>query len=371
VLPAKSFNGARVRRTFMLHFLAFASIAALILAGCSSGSQTTTTQTTASTNSSVTTNHYGIATRDGYTVSLFAHSTKYASPDALVVDGGHVFIDYQNSAAKDGSDNLSSNIVEYDMNGKELQAFTCPGHSDGMRMDPTTKLLWVTSNEDANPKMETIDPASGKVTPYTFPKAPHGGGYDDLYFLNGSAFVVASNPTLNSAGQNVFPALDKITLNNGQVSLTPILMGNATAIDTSTTPNSKVTLNEVDPDSLTNDTKGNLILINQGGSEIVTISNPGTAQQKVTRIPTGTQLDDTVWVTSSKGRLLIADATSAQTYWLTAAHFSVGDIFTETPDDSGVAGLIGAVDPATGIITPIALGFAKPTGMLFVPDSQS
>jgi sugar lactone lactonase YvrE len=372
----KSLKEERMQKITAISFCSIFAIIAVILAGCSSSSQAATSQpqsnnASSTRSASIGTNRYGIATLDGYTVSLFTNSTKYTQPDSVIVDGSHVFIDYQNGAAKDGSDNLKSTIVEYDMNGKELKTYICPGHSDGMRMDPTTKLIWVTSNEDGNPKMETIDPASGTVTPYVFAAPPHGGGYDDVYFLNGSAYIAASNPNVNSNGVNVFPAVDKMTLSNGKVNLTPILMGNATAIDTTTTPNSKVSLNEVDPDSLTVDTKGNLILIDQGGLEIVSISNPGTPQQKVTRVPTGTQLDDTVWATSSKGRLLITDGTTNQTYWLTTAKFGVGDVYTQTPNDSGVAGLIGTVDLGTGIVTPIAIGFAKPTGMLFVPDSQS
>jgi hypothetical protein len=75
-----------------------------------------------------------------------------------------------------------------------------------MRADPSTHLLWVTSCEDGNPKMNTVDPTSGTVTPYTFPATPHGGGYDDLYFVNGTAFIAASNPTLDKNGVNVFPS---------------------------------------------------------------------------------------------------------------------------------------------------------------------
>jgi hypothetical protein len=79
-------------------------------------------------------------------------------------------------------------------------------------------------------------------------------------------------------------------------------------------------------------------------------------------------LDDTVWATSSKGRLLVVDATLNMVFWLRPPQFSVGTIYTQTPDDSGVAGLIATVDPQTGILTPIALGFGKPTGLLFVSD---
>ncbi|MBA2284890.1 MAG: hypothetical protein H0W02_05370 [Ktedonobacteraceae bacterium] len=339
----------------------------LILTACGGDTTTAAQPSSAPSSNSPSTGNYGVAALAGYQISLFASSTSsYTHPDSLVVDSGHVFINYQNAAAKDGTDNLTSTIVEYTMDGKVVKTYSMPGHSDGMRMDPTTKLLWVTSNEDANPKMETIDPASGTVTPYTFPTAPHGGGYDDLYFLNGMAFIVASNPTLDKNGSNPFPALDKMTLSSGKVMLTPVLMGNASAQDT--VANAKTTLNLVDPDSLTNDTNGNLILIDQGGTQIITISNPGTPQQQVKRLPVGTQLDDTVWATSAKGRLLVADGSTGLTFWVRATHFTPGTIYTQTPDDSGVAGFLGVVNADTGIVSPIAIGFTKLTGMLFVPD---
>ncbi len=372
MLFVKSCPKVDVQRTLMLPLCSLV-VLALVLVGCaSSGSQAASSASQASSGSnsnSANGNAPGISTVSGYTVSLFTTDSQYTAPDSAVVDSGNVFIDYQNVTAKDGSDNKTSTIVEYDMNGKQLKTFTAPGHSDGMSMDPKTKLLWVTSNEDGNPKMETIDPASGKVTPYTFPKTPHGGGYDDVYFVNGMTFISASNPTLDKSGVNVYPAVDKMTLDNGKVNLTPILMGNASVTDTSTNPPSKVNINAVDPDSLSQDTKGNLILVDQAGLELITISNPGTSQQSVTRIPTGSQMDDTVWATSPKGRILLVDGPDNHVYWMSAAQFSVGSIFTELPSDSGVAGLVGSIDKTTGIISPIAIGFGSPTGMLFVPNS--
>ena len=62
------------------------------------------------------------------------------------------------------------------------------------------------------------------------------------------------------------------------------------------------------------------------------------------------------------GKLFIVDATRNATYVL-RAHFKVGTIYTEAPNDSGVASFIGTLDPATGNVTPIAIGFGKPTGM--------
>lgn len=371
-MHAVNFPGFKMKAGNKTSLCCFTVLLVLVFAACSSGTQTTSPTSTAGSGGSSSPQSGNLPLMlSSYQVSLFVSGTSpYTSPDSVVVDNGHVFIDYQNSAAKDCTDNNNSNIVEYTMDGKVVKTFTMPGHSDGMRADPSTHLLWVTSCEDGNPKMATIDPNSGSVTPYTFPTPPHGGGYDDLYFLNGMTFIAASNPTLDSAGNNTQPAVDQITLSGGKAVLKPILMGNATATNTIT--HTKVTLTLTDPDSLTTDTNGDLVLVSQADSDLVFIANPGTAQQKVSVTPVGTQLDDTVWASSSKGRLLVTDGTTNATYWIRASFgFQTGTIFTETPDDSGVVGMIGIVDSATGFITPIGIGFSKPTGMIFVPDSQN
>ena len=366
------FPGIKGRASFATSLCCIAAALVLILSACStSSSQTTTTTPTPSTgnNSSQQPSAFGLAALPGYSISLFAKSTgAFAGPDSLVVDNGYVYIDYQNTTAKDCTDKFTSTVVQYDMSGKMLKTYTVPGHSDGMRADPSTHLLWVTSCEDGNPKFVTIDPSSGTITPYAFPNpTPHGGGYDDLCFLNGQVFIAASNPNLNSAGVNVFPGIDKVTLGNGKVNLTPVLMGNATATDL--IAKSKVQLNLIDPDSMTVDSKGQLVLVNQAGSQLVFLQNPGTPQQTVTSVPVGNQLDDTVWATSTKGRLLVADGVSGSTYWVTETQFGSGVVYTQAPDDFGVVGFVGVVDLSTGFITPVVIGFIHPTGMLFVPNS--
>ncbi len=358
-----------MKRHYWMSLCSMVAVFALILTACSTSSSTTPTDTATTSATSTATNPgaLGLAALPGYSVTLFTRRTgSYTAPDAIVVNGNHVFIDYQNVTAKDCTDTNSSNIVEYNMNGTTVKTFSVAGHSDGMRVDPSTGLLWVSSCEDGNAKFFTIDTTSGTVTPYTFPVAPHGGGYDDMYFLNGMAFIAASNPNVNSAGVNIYPAVDKITLSNGKVNLTPVLMGNATATDLTT--NKQVTLNEVDPDSMTVDSKGQLVLVNQAGNELVFLKNPGTPQQQVTRVPVGDALDDTVWATSTSGRLLVSDS-SGNTVWITVPQFTPGTVFTEAPSDSGTAGFVGVVDLSTGIITPVVIGFGSPSGMLFVPNS--
>jgi hypothetical protein len=120
---------------------------------------------------------------------------------------------------------------------------------------------------------------------------------------------------------------------------------------------------------MTVDSSGQLVLVNQAGSQLVFLKNPGTPQQTVTSEPVGNQLDDTVWITSSQGRLLVADGASGNTYWITETHFGPGIVYTQAPDDSGVVGFVGVVDLSTGFITPVVIGFFKATGMLYVPNS--
>jgi hypothetical protein len=361
-----TFPVIKVRASFTISLCCIAAALALILSACSTSSPATTATTSTTTNTvGSQPGNFGLAALPGYQVSLFARQTSaFTGPDSLVVDNGFVYIDYQNTTAKDCTDKNTSSVVQYDMHGKMLKTFTVPGHSDGMRADPSTHLLWVTSCEDGNPKFVTIDPASGTITPYTFPPTPHGGGYDDLCFLNGLVFIAASNPSVNAAGVNPFPAIDKITLSNGKVNLTPVLMGNATATDL--IASAKTTLNEVDPDSMTVDPSGQLVLVNQAGSELVFLKDPGTPQQTVSRMPVGNQLDDTVWAPSSPGRLLVSDGTTGNTYWINAYPETV---YTQAPDDSGVVGFVGVINMMTGFVTPVVIGFAKATGMLFVPNS--
>src|SRR5258708_7197074 len=221
---------SRGKHTFTKSLFFVVAVLALILTACSGSTQATSPTPTAGTTGSVPqqSGNFPIVTSDLH-ISLFAAgTTAYYAPDAVDVNNGHVFIDYQNTTPKDCIDKTTSTVVEYTMDGKVVKTFSVPGHSDGMRADPTTHLLWVTSCEDGNPKFVTIDPTSGTVTPYTLPNSPHGGGFDDLYFLNGMTFIVASNPTLNSAGVNVFPAIYTITLGSGKATLKPVLMGNAT-----------------------------------------------------------------------------------------------------------------------------------------------
>jgi hypothetical protein len=115
--------------------------------------------------------------------------------------------------------------------------------------------------------------------------------------------------------------------------------------------------------------QGDLVLVDQSGMELVFLHNPCTAQQTVTRVPVGTALDDTVWATAAQGRLFVVDGAQNAVYTL-RSNFTPGTVFTEMPSDSTIKSAVGTVDLSTGFVTPIAVGFGSPTGLLFVPDNM-
>ena len=186
-----------------------------------------------------------------------------------------------------------------------------------------------------------------------------------MAFYGGQAFVAASNPTLTATGTNPHPAVNMMSITAKGVAVKPILAGNAMAKDIVT--GKMVQLNLTDPDSLTNINNG-IMLVDQGDAELIYIANPGKANQTVSRLGVGTQLDDTVYATSSVGTLFVVDEAAGIIYRTPPrSHFTTGTLYTEAPGDSGVAAFVGIVSTTTGAILPIAIGFQSPSGLLFAP----
>jgi hypothetical protein len=346
----------------------------LAIAGCTSSPSATPTpagtSAAAATQANVTAQYLdGVIAPPGWTLSVWARGGPgaYYNPDSVERDGQNIWVTYQNASVKDGSNNSKlSTIVEYTLDGKITKMWAVPGHSDGMRVDPATHKVWVTSNEDGGPLLNIIDPASSTPQPITLPAMPHGGGLDDLVFVGGTTYVALSNPTVNAGGVNVFPALAKLTVTGSSATLAPVLMGNAPATDSvAKTP---TTLNLTDPDSLTTDLNGNIVLVSQADSALITIQHPGASNQTVIKTPVGNQQDDTVFATAPAGRMLVADA-GKNIIFSIAWSGSTGTVLTEAPNDSGVVGFVGTIDLSTGFITPVVVGMGKPTGLIFIPNA--
>jgi hypothetical protein len=311
-----------------------------------------------------------------YSLSVFATSVMgpngYTQPDAILQWRNTVIVGFQNHVAKDGSDGKSSTIVQYSLDGKALRTFSVPGHNDGLRLVGEDKL-WSLQNEDANPNLVVIDLESGQQKLYTFPPTPHGGGYDDMAVKNGEVFITASNPNLNGAGVNVFPALVRATLHGDMVDLETVLGGNDNA--TNISMGQTVQLNLTDPDSMSIDPRGNIVLDDQQDSVLVFIAHPGTDDQQVGMINitsggSALTVDDTVFAPSSRRTfLLVSDVAGDAVYRLDRPvfGFETGTAYSA----SDTAGIVGVLNLDSGVVTPIATGFGSARGMTFVvPEDE-
>ena len=317
-----------------------------------------------------------------YTVSVFAHSPQGISqPDSIVLWNDSVFVGFENHVAKDGTDGKSSTIVEFSLSGKVKRTFQVPGHNDGLRVIGDDDL-WALQNEDANPNLVVIELRTGQKKLYKFPPTPHGGGYDDMVVKNGRVYITASNPNLNTQGVNVFPALVRASLSGDEVLLEPVLNGDASATDIPT--GKTVALNLTDPDSMTIDPRGNIVLDSQADSELVFIRHPLTDEQTVGRLnitslatgPMGATitLDDTAFAPNPKAFLLVTDVGNATDvgliYRIDSPSFGFEPGVAYSASDT--LGLVGTLNLDNGVVTPIVTGFDSARGLLFVsPDGDN
>jgi hypothetical protein len=308
-----------------------------------------------------------------YKLTVFAKPASgsgLSAPDSIAVLGDHVFVGYGDGHLPDGSDGLSNQIVEYGMDGSVAYTYTLVGHNDGLKIDPVTHLLWALQNEDANANLVIINTETHQQTLYTFGPTLHGGGYDDLVFRGCKVYVSASNPANNP---NTGPAIVSARLEGNLVEVEPVLAGEANAVDILT--DATVRLNLQDPDSMTLDPQGNIVLDSQSDQELIIVSHPGSGNQRVSRLPlsymapsspTPVEVDDTAFVTSREGFILFADKGLNAVYKLSKNVFAPGTAYTAA--DGGP--FVGTLDLTTGVITPIVTGLGNPGGMMFVDTSE-
>ena len=309
----------------------------------------------------------------GYTVSVFAKGIpgRYTAPDSIAVLDDHIFIGYGDKNDPAGLDGKSNQIVEYEKNGHILHIYTVVGHNDGLKVNPYTHQIWAMQNEDANPNLVIIDPATHQQTVYTFAALPpHGGGYDDIVFRNGKVYFSASNPASNP---NAEPAIVEARLVGTTVQVSAVLEGDATATDV--VSGASVTLNLQDPDSMTLTPSNDVLLDSQGDSELVLLHQPGTAQQSVMLVPLSSpfgtpQADDTLFIPSDDGFVLVSDTPADTVYMIRKPAFVPGTAYTAAvgaPDTSGATvGFLSVLDLNFGDLKPVVVGFQSPHGMAFV-----
>jgi len=309
----------------------------------------------------------GQVTSVPYTLSTFATGVvgTYFQPDSIAVLGNRIFIGYGNGVAKDGSDGKSSTIVEYKLNGDVVTTFAVVGHNDGLRVNPQTKKLWALQNEDGNPSLAIIDPTTGTQAVYTFAPTAHGGGYDDIAFRGNDVFLSASNPSSNP---NFSQAVVRATISGSTVNVSEVLNGSAVATDIPS--NTPLNLNLQDPDSMSFNQFGDLVLDSQADGELIIVHHLGAVDQSVYHLllslnGSGTQVDDTVFATSTHGTILVSDRDAGSAgivYAISKNIFSPGAAYTAALTS------VGTLDFDTGVIRNVVTGLVSPHGMAFVPE---
>jgi hypothetical protein len=310
----------------------------------------------------------GPVAKSPYTVSAFPPPPAgLTNPDSITTANGNIYVVYANSTNADGTGGVST-IVEYSPTGMALHQFNVLGKSDGLKYDPFDHKLWALRNEDSNPALTLIDPNTQIQTDYTYAAAPaHGGGYDDVVFLNGDIFISASNPLPHdTVGQNNFPSIVKARLSHGQVFVTPVLEGNASLFDIAI--GGKVVSLQSDPDSLKVDSAGDLVLDSQADGDLIFINGPGSPNQAALRLHlsngTSKQLtvDDTVFPTTPSGTIYVVDTAGNTVYGVKSDAFQPGGAYSASDSDH----ILGKVDLSTGMVTPIVKGMMTPHGALFI-----
>lgn len=307
----------------------------------------------------------------GYTLGIFARGVagKYTAPDSIAVDQSHVYVGYGDGNKPDGSDGKNTQVVQYSTAGAIEHIYSVPGHNDGLRVNPANHLLWALQNEDAKPNAVVIDPTTHKQVTYSFQAAPPaGGGYDDIVFRQGKIFISASNPANDP---NSGPAIVEAKVENRSIVVTPILSGNAQAINVVT--GAAVTLNLQDPDSMTLDPSGDLVLTSQADGELVVVRRPGQKSQSVLQIPLtspyGTPMvDDTLFVPNSDGYILIADKAANIVYTLRKAAFVPGAAYSaaQVKNSGSTIGFLAKLEPEFGLLTPVVTGLGNPGSLAYL-----
>ena len=314
------------------------------------------------------------STSKDYSVAVFANAPSgFTNPDSITSFQGTIWVGYQNKTLATGGGG-NSNIVQFDPSGQVMKVYTLADKTDGLKFNPFDGKIYALQNEDANPHLVLIDPVTGTMTNFNYSAAPaHGGGYDDIVFLNGQIFISASNPSTQPPtsttpnGQNNFPSVVKATLNGNQIDVTPVLIGNAKLTDIAS-GNPFVSL-QSDPDSLKVDPSGNLVLDSQADGNLIFLNAPGSPNQVgyvlqlSSSSTTQVAVDDTVFPTAASGTIYVADTPANIVYAVTSKVFPPNSAFTSATDS---ASYVGRIDLQTGAITAIITGLQGPHGALFL-----
>ena len=327
-----------------------------------------------------------------YTLSIFPGTPPAGAtqPDDLAIsaNGKHLWVGYGNGVDTTGKGG-PSNLVEYDIaTGAVLKNISIPGHLDGLKINPATGDVWATENEDGNPTLAVVDHESGAFKIFRFSPKLITGGMDDLVFVvptgedlrrdedsEPDVFIVASSQV-----DTTTPVIVQISgrLRTTNTRLKATVPGAPTTVWNVVTNSAETTYMIGDPDSMTLDPAGELVLDNRSDDSLYIVRD-AKAQLPILRVPltlggTAVEVNDTIFTTSQSnsvsstaGIIFITDTTANVIYMLTKPYFPANEIYTA----ANVANVVGLVDLNTGVVTPVVTGFKGVHGLAFSPTQVS
>jgi hypothetical protein len=297
-------------------------------------------------------------------------------PDDLAVSGSGatLWVGYGNGVDTTGKGGPST-LVQYNIStGAVLRQMSIPGHLDGLKINPTTRDIWATENEDGNPTLTVINHVNFTVKKYIFKPALITGGMDDLAFVGVNSqhvFIVTSSQ--KSSNLPVIVRISGPLIPHG-TAVASALVGNPAAVLNVVTNTVETSDMIGDPDSMTLDPSGELVLDNRSDHSLY-IARASGATNPVLRVPltllgAPVEVNDTIFTTSATtgksstaGVIYITDTTANKIYALTKPYFPSNEVYTA----ANVLNDVCLVDLNTGVVTPVVTGFAGVHGLAFSP----
>lgn len=312
----------------------------------------------------------GMASSFGVSVFATGATVSGTSPDSVSAGDGSIWVAYQNGADSTGASG-SSTVVRYSPGGAVLNTWTIAGNVDGLKVDPSTGLVWALQNNDGNSALTVINPTTNTTTSYVYGNSytnVANRGFDDVVFKNGSVYLSETNP---ASGTD--PVVLKLTSGlTSPLQVSPILNSTFTGTNLATGGLQSTTI--TDSDSLKLMPNGGLALTGEADQEIAFINNPGQINQTesfVALLGTNGKTivgfpDDTIFPNATSGTFYIADTGANTVYKIAATGLAPGSVYIDVGDEFGVLNI------NTGVVTPIFTG-VSPHGADFVaaPEPSS
>lgn len=314
----------------------------------------------------------------GFSMTKLAAGATASKPDDIALLGNDLFVSFQNGVGAKGEPapggGTTSTVQEFTLAGAPLARWRLTGKCDGLSADPANNRLIATVNEDANSSLYTINPGSANPMHYTYSPnpLPHRGGTDAISVVNGQILIAASAPNVATG-----PAVYRARLSGGSAALTPVFTDTSTAVAANSGANSgrteKLALTDPDSSEVVPSSSprfaGDFVLDAQADKELVFAAKASGSKPSLSVLHTSTQVNDTAWVTATRGTLYVTDNASNSLFAIRGV-FRPGSAYSAVPKDSTQnPGTIGALNLRTGAVAPFATGFGSPAGVLFVPGS--